>query len=202
MQKLLIATTNLGKLLQYKTELADLPIELVSTKDLNLPSVDETGKTLEENALLKARTYYKQSGLPVLSDDGGFEIDALKGEPGVYSRRWKTGDENVTDQELIDFTIEKMKGMPEGQRQARFRMVMVFIDGDGKEHMAEAKTEGVVPMEASKKILEHMPFDSVLFIPQFNKMRSELSEDEHNKINQRVLALRELKPTIKKSFEI
>lgn len=202
MQKLLIATSNQGKLLQYKTELTGLGLELASLNDLGLGSVDETGTTFEENALLKARTYFKQSGLPVISDDGGFEIDALGGKPGVYSRRWKTGDENVTDQELIDYTIEQMKGVPEGQRQARFRMVLVFIDADGKEHITEAATEGYVPREASKTPLKHLPYDAVLFIPQFNKIRSELTKDEHDQINQRVLALRKLKPTITEALHL
>jgi XTP/dITP diphosphohydrolase len=198
--KLLIATTNQGKLAQYKKVLGDLHIELVSTSDLNLPSVDETGKTLEENALLKARTYFTQSGLSVISDDGGFEIDALGGEPGVYSRRWKTGDENVTDQELIDFTMEKMKDVPEDKRQARFRMVMVFIDANGKEHMVETKTEGVVPLQASSTIVKNLPYDSTLYIERFKKIRSELTDKENSQINQRLLALEELKPTIKEAF--
>lgn len=207
MQKLLIATSNLGKLAQYQAQLADLPIELVTTKDLNLGSVEETGTTFEENCLLKARTYHKQSarllagqGLPCIADDGGLEIDALDGKPGVYSRRWKTGDENVTDQELIDYTIEQMKDVPEGKREARFTVVMVFIDANGKEYTVKESTEGFVPLEASKSIHPGLPFDSVLFIPRFNKIRSELNEAEHEEINQRVLAIKKLKPSIKNAL--
>jgi len=200
MQKFLIATSNLGKLVQYRSQLSDLQVELVSIADLDLGSIEETGKTFEENCLLKARSYHQQSGLPCIADDGGLEIDALGGEPGVYSRRWKTGDENVTDQELIDYTIEKMKNVPEGKRSARFRMVMAFVDKEGKEYLAETTTEGYVPMEASKTHLPHMPFDSVLFIPRFNKIRSELSKEEHEQINQRVLAIKKLKPTIAQSL--
>jgi len=200
MQKLLIATSNPGKLAQYRAGLADVPVELVSLKDAGLSSIEETGTTFEENALLKARTYFKQSGLPCLADDGGLEIDYLGGKPSVYSRRWKTGDENVTDQELIDFTIEQMRGVPEGKRSARFTMALVFIDKDGKEYKDQASTEGYIPLEASKVILKHMPFDSVLFLPKFNKIRSELSETEHEQVNQRMLALKKLKPDILKAF--
>ncbi|MDO8548336.1 MAG: non-canonical purine NTP pyrophosphatase [bacterium] len=200
MQKHLIATTNLGKLAQYCSQLADLNLELVSLADLGLESIEETGKTFEKNALLKAQTYFKQSGFPCIADDGGLEIDALGGKPGVYSRRWKTGDENVTDQELVDFTIEQMREVPLEKRSARFKMAMVFVDAAGTAHTAEASTEGYVPPEASSKILKGMPFDSVLFIPQYNKIRSELNEDEHEQINQRVLAIKKLKPIIKKSL--
>ena len=199
MQKLLIATSNPGKLAQYRAQLSDIA-EIISTADLGLAPVEETGKTFEENVLLKVRTYHELSGLPCIGDDGGLEIDALDGEPGVYSRRWKTGDENVSDQELIDYTIEKMEDVPEGLRGARFKVAMAFIDPSGKEHMAEASTEGYIPLKASSTVLPHLPFDSVLFIPQFNKVRSELNEDEHNQVNQRVLAIQKLKPEILKAL--
>ena len=200
MQKLLIATSNVGKVGQYRTGLAGLPLELVTLKDLGLGSVEETGATFLENALLKARSYFKQAGLPCIGDDGGLEIDALGGKPGVYSRRWKNGTEDVTDQELIDFTIDQMKDVPEGKRGARFKMVMVFVDAQGKEHIAEAATEGYVPLEASKTILSGLPFDSVLFIPQFNKIRSELTHDEHEMVNQRLLAIKKLRPAVEQSL--
>ncbi|HEV8666986.1 MAG TPA: non-canonical purine NTP pyrophosphatase, partial [Candidatus Paceibacterota bacterium] len=200
MQKLLIATANPGKVTQYRAQLSDLSVELVTVADLNLGNVEETGKTFEENVLLKVRAYHQASGLPCIGDDGGLEIDALGGEPGVYSRRWKTGDESATDQELIDYTIEKMKDVPEGKRSARFKMVMAFADANGKEYLAEAAAEGFVPLTPSSVILAYMPFDSVLYIPQFNKIRSELSDEEHNQINQRVQAIQKLKPIIAKSL--
>jgi XTP/dITP diphosphohydrolase len=196
MQKLLIATSNAGKVGQYKEYLKNLNIELVSLKDVGLGSIEETGTTFEENALLKARTYFKQSGLPCIADDGGLEIDYFGGKPGVYSRRWKTGDENVTDQELIDYTIEQMKGVPEEKRSARFRMVLAFVDREGNEHTAEASTEGYIPEVASTVMQPGLQFDAVLFIPQFNKIRSELSAEEHDKVNQRAIAIQRLKPII------
>ena len=207
MRKLLIATSNAGKVGQYRAGLGDVNIEMLSLKDVGLASIEETGITFEENARLKARNYFKQSALfnngqslACIADDGGLEIDYLGGKPGVYSRRWKNGTEDVTDQELIDFTIEQMKDVPKGKRGARFRMVMVFVDTNGKEHVVEAATEGYVPLEASKTILPHLPFDSVLFIPQFNKIRSELTHDEHEQVNQRLLAIKKLKPTIEQSL--
>ena len=89
MKKLLIATTNPGKLSEINRFLGDLPVELVGLKDAGITdAVEETGSTFEENAILKAKYYCKKSGLPTLADDGGFEIDALDGQPGVKSHRW------------------------------------------------------------------------------------------------------------------
>ncbi len=200
MPKLLVATSNEGKFGQYREQLKGLPLELVSLSDLGLHSIEETGKSFEDNAILKAQTYFQQSGLPCVADDGGLEIDYLNGEPGIYSRRWKTGDENVTDKELIDYTIDKMLGIPWEKRTARFRMVMAFIDSQGAVHLAKDSTEGYIPFEASRISQKGVPFDAVLYIPRFNKIRSELTEVEHAQISQRVLALTKLKPEIKKNF--
>ena len=100
--KLLIATTNPGKLAEIKRFLFDVPVELVSLNDVGITDhVEETGATFEENAVLKAKFYAEKSGLPTLADDGGFEIDALHGEPGVKSHRWVYGDRENTDEELM-----------------------------------------------------------------------------------------------------
>lgn len=190
-RKLLIATSNPGKVNEYREHLRDLDVELVSLKDVGLGSIDETGKTFEENALLKARTYFEQSGLPCIADDGGLEIDALNGAPGVYSRRWKTGDESATDDELIDFTLEQMRGIE--NRAARMRLVMAFIDADGNEHLAEAAIEGVIAHKASKNKRKGLPFRAVLFIPRFGKMWDDLTPEEDAQVNQRVAAIEKLK---------
>jgi len=199
MQKLLIATSNPGKVGEYRAQLADLNLELVSLADLGLGSIEETGKNFEENALLKARTYFKQSGLPCIADDGGLEIDALGGEPGVRSRRWKTGNENVTDQELIDFTLEKMREVPKEKRTARLRLVMAFIDGEGAEHVTEAAVEGLIADAPAQNKIEGFPFRAVLYIPRFNKMYDDLTHEEHDAVNQRVVAIKKLKPIIAKA---
>lgn len=191
----------MGKAGQYRAGLGDLNIELVTLKDVGLGAIEETGTTFSENALLKAQTYFKQSGMPCIADDGGLEIDYLNGKPGVYSRRWKTGDENVSDKELVDFTIEQMQGVPMENRRARFRMAMVFIDMQGDAHIAEAACEGHVPLAASPIINPGLPFDSVLYIPQFNKIRSELTHEEHAQVSQRLLAIKKLKPVISAAFK-
>lgn len=198
MKKLLIATSNQGKLAEYRKFLGDLPLELLSLSDFNLGSIDETGKTFEENAKLKAESYFKMSGLPCISDDGGLEIDALGGAPGMLSRRWKTGDENVTDEELIAYTLERMKDVEEGKRGARFRLVAAFYDGE-RMHSAGAVTEGSV-VSTPPRFNRGFPFSALLYIPKFGKMYDDLSQQEHEAINHRFAAVSKLKSAIQKAL--
>ena len=98
MRRLLIATTNPGKLAEIRHFLGELPITLVSLSDLGIrEKANETGNTFKENAVLKAKFYSKLSGLPTIGDDGGLEIDALGGAPGVKSHRWINGDRDDDD---------------------------------------------------------------------------------------------------------
>src|SRR3990167_2037422 len=112
MKKLLIATTNTGKLREYKDFLSDLPVKLVSLKDIGITDdVEEKGKTYEENSRAKALFYARKSGLPAISDDGGIEIHALNNEPGIKSRRW-LGYE-ASDEDLVKHMIQVSQKLPE-----------------------------------------------------------------------------------------
>src|SRR3989338_5585840 len=125
MQKLLIATTNKGKLKELSEFLSDLPAQLLSLKDVGITDdVEEAGKTYEENSQLKALFYAKKSGLPAIADDGGLEIFALGGAPGVKSRRWLGYD--ATDEELINHMIKVSKNLPKDNRKASFRTVVAL----------------------------------------------------------------------------
>jgi XTP/dITP diphosphohydrolase len=194
-QKLLIATSNAGKVGEYRAGLADLHVELVSLKDLGLSSIEETGKTLEENAILKAKTYFAQSGLPCIADDGGFEIDYLHGEPGVKSHRWINGNES-SDDELVAYTLKRLEGVPKEKRTARMRQVTAFIDTEGNMHTVTTAIEGIVSEQSAKNVTPGYPFRAVLYIPQFGKMYDDLIKEEHKAVNQRVLAIKKLKPII------
>ncbi len=132
MKKLLIATTNPGKLGEITRYLSDLPIKLVGLKDLKITDkVEETGATFEENAIIKAKFYCEKSGLPTIGDDGGLEIDVLGGAPGVKSHRWIHGDREDTDEELIAHTIKQLKGIPLENRKAQLRAVLALALPDG-----------------------------------------------------------------------
>src|SRR5258708_37700786 len=108
MNKILIGTGNQAKVSAYKKLLAGLNLEIVSSKDLNIIEPDENAKSMEEEAIKKAKYYYDKSGIPAIVDDGAFEIEALNGEPGLKSRRW-IGRE-MTDEEIISEVFKRMQG--------------------------------------------------------------------------------------------
>ena len=200
MNKLLIATTNPGKLSEIKRFLSDIPITLVSLKDVGIAdAVEETGKTFEENAILKAKFYAEKSGLPTLADDGGFEIEALGGEPGVKSHRWIDPEKESSDDELIEYTIAKMKDIPEGKRNVQLRLVLALMTPDGAVRRVEEAIGGIVPLNPTGKRSEGFPFRSLMFLPEINKYynHDELTEGENERYNHRKRALETLKPFIK-----
>jgi len=202
--KLLIATTNQGKLKEIQRFLQDVSIELVSLKELGITDVvAETGKTFEENAILKAKFYAEKSGLPTLADDGGFEIDALGGEPGVKSHRWIDPNRESTDEELIAYTVLRMKNIPEGRRGAQLRLVLALVLPDGSVKTAEASVRGVVPVNPTGNLSIGFPFRSLLFLPEINKYynHDELTEEENVTYNHRRKALEQLKPYIEKYLQ-
>ena len=198
--KLLIATTNLAKLAEIKQFLADIPIELVSLKEVGVTdSVEETGKTFEENAILKARFYAKKSGLPTLADDGGFEIDALGGEPGIKSRRWLHGERDSTDEELIVETFRRMKDAPEGKRGARLTLVLTLAMPSGEViTTAKSAVRGVVAPQPSPLRHPGFPYRSILFLPEIGKFYDHtlLTPEETARLNHRKRALEHLKPAL------
>lgn len=165
MKKLLIATNNPGKILEYKEILKDLPIELITLKNLDIKNdIEETGSTFEENAVQKARFYFHLSGLPTLSDDAGLEIDYLNGEPGVRSRRWPGYE--ASDEELAQMVLNKLKGVPEEKRGAQLRAVICLIfPGDGQFYTFEGKLRGIIAGKPFGKTVAGYPFRSI-FIPE------------------------------------
>ena len=200
MKKLLIATTNPGKLAEITRFLSDIPVKIVSLSDLKISEkVEETGKTFEENAILKAKFYAQKSGLPTIADDGGAEIDALGGEPGVKTRRWIHADRDSTDEELIDYTLEKLKGIPLQDRGMQLRAVIVLVLPGGKYYTATAKIRGIIAVKPSPQRHLGFPFRSLMYIPELGKFYNHdlMSPQENEQYNHRKRALEELKPIIK-----
>lgn len=201
MKKLLIATTNPGKLAEIRRFLSDLPLELVSLTDMGITeAVEETGKTFEENALLKAKFYAQKSGLPTLADDGGFEIDALGGEPGVRSHRWVDPSRESGDEELIEYTFKRMKGLPRAKRGAQLRLVLVLMLPDGSVHTASDAVRGIVPLAPAPARVPGFPYRSILYLPEIGKFynHDELTEEENAAYNHRKRALEKLIPILQK----
>jgi XTP/dITP diphosphohydrolase len=184
--KILIATKNPGKAREIKEFLgasADWRIELVSLADLpGAPDVEETGKTFEENALLKAKIYFEWSGIPSIADDAGLEIDFLNGEPGVLSRRWPGYE--ATDEELIELALKKLEGVPREKRTAHLRTVGLYYDG--KNILSRtAGVQGLITENYIGHCEKGYPFRSIFWIPELNKLYQDLTHEEHEKINHR-----------------
>jgi len=203
MNKLLIATTNPGKLREYKEFLADLAVQLVSLSDVGIiDDVRESGKTYKENSQKKALFYAKKSGFPAISDDGGIEIKALNNEPGIKSRRW-LGYE-ASDEDLVNYMIKVSKELPENNRKAVFRLVVSLALPNGKVYSRMGKLEGIIAKKPHMKLLHGYPYRSFFYLPQVQKYyhESELTKDEMKKYNHRYLAVEKLKFIIKKVLGI
>jgi len=203
MNKLLIATTNPGKLREYKEFLSDLPVKLVSLKDIGIvEDVEETGKTYKENSQKKALFYAKKSGLPSISDDGGIEISALSNEPGIKSRRW-LGCE-ASDEDLVKHMIKVSKELPKDNRTAVFRLVVSLAIPNGNVWSRMGKVEGIIAKKPHMKLLHGYPYRSFFYLPEVNKYyhESELTKDEMKKYNHRYIAINKLKPIIIETLKL
>ena len=179
-----------------QTVLQDLDIPLLTLSDFpEIDSIEETGTTLEENSLIKARTVYKITKLPVIADDTGLEVDALNGDPGVFTGRY--AGENATYKQNIDKLLLALQEVPKEKRTARFRTVVSFID-DTKELQTEGLVQGIITEDPKGN--KGFGYDPVFFIPDLNKTFAELEEEEKNKISHRGLALQNLRKLLKDSI--
>ena len=184
-RKLLIATTNRGKVREYKSLLHDIPFNPVSLTDEGITTVvEETGTTFKENAGLKAETIAAESRLLTLADDSGIEVDALGGEPGVMSARY-AGDD-ATDAERVEYLLSKMRDVPEGKRSARFRCVIAIAEPDGEIEYFTGECEGIIPFEPAGEL--GFGYDPVLYIPELGKTIAELKPEVKNRISHRAIA--------------
>ena len=187
-QRLFVATRNRDKLREIRQILDGLGWELLDLDDFPpYPEPVENGKTLLENALLKARTGFTQTGLLSLADDSGLEVDALDGRPGVNSARY-AGDK--TDYEdNVNLLLEELTGVAEKLRTARFRCVMALV-GPGIERWWEGVSEGVILKE--KRGRSGFGYDPVFWSPELGVTFAEASPAEKNRVSHRGEALQEL----------
>jgi len=193
--KLLIATHNRGKLREYQEILSQLPLELVTLDDVGISDdIEETGTTFEENARLKATAYAQISGLLTLGDDSGLEVDALGGEPGVYSKRY--AGPGKSDAERNAYLLTKLANVPADRRSARFRCVIVVAEPGGSDEVAEGTCEGTIAFEP--RGTNGFGYDPIFELAAMDKRMAELAPEVKNRISHRGLAARELLEILRK----
>lgn len=193
--KLLIATHNIGKFKEMRKRLLKLNIEVVSLNDLDIKEdFEETGKTYEDNATGKAKFYYNISQIPTLADDSGLSVDALGGAPGINSRSWP--GYRGSDEELLKMLLDKMKDVPDKKRTAKFVSVIAVYDGE-EVISARGEEPGMIAKEQVCDLEEGLPYSAVFYPRGKNKVFSQMTTDEKNAISHRGRALEEIIKKIK-----
>ncbi|MDP2660791.1 MAG: RdgB/HAM1 family non-canonical purine NTP pyrophosphatase [Dehalococcoidia bacterium] len=191
--KLLISTNNLHKLQEYRALLEELPLSLTCLRDEGISTtVEEDGLTFEENAVTKARTYASLSGLLTLADDSGLEVDALGGEPGVFSARY-AGPE-ATDRERVAYLLAKMQGIPWEKRRACFRCVIAIADPTSNLWVCEGRCEGFVALEPRGD--RGFGYDPIFYLPDMALTMAELAPSKKNQISHRAQAAHEARKVL------
>lgn len=186
--KLLVATNNSGKLREYASLLDGLGFELITLAGAGITvEIEETGTSMEQNAVLKATGFAELSGLVTLADDSGLEVDALGGEPGPLSRRY--AGENASDLERNDFLLVKLRDIPWEKRGARFRCVIAIAAPDGNVETCEGVCQGMIALEPKGE--GGFGYDPIFYLPELERWMAELSLDEKNRISHRAKAARE-----------
>jgi XTP/dITP diphosphohydrolase len=182
MRDLLVATTNLHKLEEYRAIFSDLPYRLLSLRDLQLDmDVEETGSTFEENAELKAQVYAQASGLLTLADDSGLEIDAMGGAPGIFSARFAGRD--TPYEERFRLILARLNGLPVEQRSARFRCAITLAEPSGHIRTVEGIIEGVIADAPRGE--GGFGYDPIFLVPEIGMTTAELTADDKNRISHR-----------------
>src|SRR5579863_5161473 len=188
MPDLLLATTNVHKLEEFRTIFAEileppeLPYRLLTPRDLQLDlDIEETGTTFAENAELKAVAYARASGLLSLADDSGLEIDALDGAPGVYSARFAGPDASYEDRFRI--LLGRLQGLPVERWTARFRCAITVAEPSGYYQTVEGTIEGRIA--ESPRGENGFGYDPIFLVPELGKTTAELPPELKNKISHR-----------------
>jgi XTP/dITP diphosphohydrolase len=193
-QRLVFASANAGKAREIQALLGD-DVELLLQGELGIESIEETGTTFAENALLKARHAALASGLPALADDSGLEVDFLGGAPGVHSARY-AGD-NAGDQANLDKLLAELKGVPDAERGARFRCALAFVRHDDDEPViVDASWEGRIAQQPAGS--GGFGYDPVFFDEASGCTSAQLQPFEKNARSHRGKALQLLREELQR----
>lgn len=189
-QRLVLATSNPGKVRELNALLADLDVEVVSQSVLQIPEIEETGLSFVENAILKARNATQYTGLPAVADDSGLEVDALHGAPGIYSARY--GGPEASDRDNLEKLLAELRNVPDIHRTARFQCLLVLLRHpiDPTPLICQGTWEGMIT---------HAPrgeygfgYDPVFYVPELGMTAAELAPETKNRLSHRGQALAQL----------
>jgi len=197
MNKIVLASSNSGKLKELQAILAEKQVTLVLQSEFDIPDAIEDGLSFVENAIIKARHASKLSGLPALADDSGLVVDALNGEPGIYSARYSglEGEREVVDAANNALLLENLEQVPFDQRTARFQccLALVRYPDDPMPLICQGSWEGVILFEESG--VNGFGYDPLFHVPDHDCASAELDPAVKNQISHRAQALRQLADT-------
>lgn len=185
--KVVLASKNRHKLVEISKITQKFDMELVLQSELGVDiDVEENGTTFEENSLIKAKAVMEATGLPALADDSGIAVDALNGEPGIYSARYGFNDA-LDDWGRLELLLKNTENVPDGQRQAQFICVISMITPEGNIIQARGEIHGELLREARGE--NGFGYDPIFFYPPMGKSTAEMSPEEKNQVSHRANAL-------------
>ena len=184
--RLVVASKNPDKIQEIEDVLGATGLAGEIVRGLDWPEVEETGETLEENALLKARAVMEVVGLPAVADDTGLEVLALGGQPGVKTARFAGADATYSDN--VRLLLEKLDGVED--RRARFRTVVALVMPDGAEMVVDGSLDGVIAERVRGS--GGFGYDPVFFVPEHGCSSAQLPPQVKNRLSHRGQALRAL----------
>ena len=184
MKDIMIATSNKGKVREYKSLLEPLGYAVHDLSELDPIEIDENGSTFQENALIKAKSIKDKCNMTVIADDSGLEIDALNKEPGIHSARYLEGHDYSYKNKVL---LERMKGKT--NRNARFVCAIALCDETG-DHLFTGVMEGKINDQAAGD--NGFGYDPIFLVEQFGKTSAQLTMEQKNSVSHRGIATREL----------
>jgi XTP/dITP diphosphohydrolase len=195
MKKIVLASSNPGKVREFNQLLAELDLEVIPQSEFDVPDIEETGLSFVENAILKARNAAQHTGRPAIADDSGIEVDALHGAPGIYSARYAGA--GASDAENLDKLLRELGDTVDDQRTARFQCLLVFLRhaADPTPLICQGTWEGRIlrqPIGANG-----FGYDPVFYVPTHDCSAAQLAAEEKNRLSHRGQALHQLVAKLK-----
>ena len=197
MPKLLLASSNPGKIREYRLLLDNLGYQIVTLSDQRIRKIaTEPGDSYEQNAQIKATTYAKLSQLITLADDSGLEVDVLHGKPGVHSARF--AGEDATDADRVTKLLAMMDGIPWDKRTANFKCVIAIATPEGELELCQGKCPGVISFKVRGK--NGFGYDPIFYLPELDKTMAELPLELKNQLSHRGQAARKARIILKQLY--